>query len=809
MRYFGFLTVLLLISPLCGQAELTWERLARLNEPENKLVILPTAETEKYRQFAEKIWPGVKQVTAPEYIAAGDQPPCSLIVLGLPGSNPLLARVGPNIPLKFQANTVLWVRWRHSVYPPCPMLIVTGPTDEAILNSGNHLDTPFDYLAITDGQVAEQGYFHRISPAKPLDVPMVYDRTYWVGDRKQIKKNFAITEVITPAEAVPGKLKNHDAFVVGTPGNNRFLAAILLQINIGIASSHITARNTHVGDNLILYAKVPPMYKNSNIRIIAGNNAAKMREFTFKDSERTLVDYDYAVIDANTNTTLECGLYPANDARFETRPTPVTPKTLMLEDFDRLSNFLLNCLQNLYTNKEVFGIDIPAILKETREKITGNESPKEFMLLLSDMLGACKGDHLNISPGPSPQWKYIDRTNGIFEPRERDTSYIFGDTSGSDKEVYAYYTKAFRDKLADERNDYGPPLFFFNGDYYTKHDYIYDRVRYPRGLKLLSINGRSAREIQDSLQPKLYKWDWNSSKFYHEQFMAELDLDRGDRLDLVFQDREGKEITMPFVVRAPQRQRFPYYKIGANQVTLFEDSGLLYIRLPQMRDHAPYVEKIRKIDRSKVRAVVLDIRFNPGGADPVWVNTLGALVPKLIRARYQLIRRNTPLLAYYTSSPFTAARVPYLGNEEFLVRDYSMYVRPAKDSLNLNVPIYILTKDIFSAAGKMMLFARYSDQLVTLGERNPLVNHAVGRPEHFYLPNSQLMVRVKMVGNIAGCTSAEDLLNAKPEVELKLSLDELLNFWNPDPALSLEEQLIKHDPYFQKVLELTKPLSTP
>ncbi len=808
MRYFGFLTVLLLILPLRGQAELTWERLTKLNEPADKLVILPTSETEKYRQFAEKIWPGVKQVTAPDYIAAGDQPAYSLIVLGLPGSNPLLARVGPTIPLKFQENTVLWVKWRHSVYPPCPMQIVTGPSDAAILNSGNHLDTPFDYLAIKDGEIAEQGYFHKISPAKPLDAVVVYDRAYWVGDRKQIKKNFAITDVLAPAEALPGKLKNRDAFVVGTPGNNRFLATILQQINIGVTASGITARNAHLGDNLILYAKVPPMYKNSNIRIIAGNNAAKMREFTFTDSERTLVDYDYAVINADTNTTLECGLYPDNDAKFETRPTPVTPKTLMLEDFDRLSDFLLNCLQNLYTNKEVFGIDIPAILKESREKITGNESPKEFMFLLSDMLSACKGDHLNISAGPNPEWKYIDRTNGTSEPWERDASYIFGNTSGSSKEVYDYYTKAFRDKWADVRNDYGPPLLFFNGDYYTKYDYVYDRVTYPRGLKLLSINSRSTREIQDSLQPKLHKWDWTSSKFYDEQFMAGLDLDRGDRMDLVFQDREGKEMSMPFVVRAPQRQRFPRYKTEVNHVTLFEDSGLLYIRLPQMRDHKPYVEKISKIDRTKVRAVVLDIRFNPGGGDPVWMNTLGALVGKPIRSRYQLIRRNTPLLAYYTSSPFTAVRVPYLGNEEFLVRNGGGFiVRPAKDSLNLNVPIYILTKDIFSAAGKMMLFARYSDQLVTLGERNPLVNHAVARPEHFYLPNSQLLVRVKVVGNIAGCTSAEDLLNAKPKVELRPSLDELLNYWNPDPSLSLEEQLTRHDPYFQKVLELTKPQS--
>jgi len=61
-----------------------------------------------------------------------------------------------------------------------------------------------------------------------------------------------------------------------------------------------------------------------------------------------------------------------------------------------------------------------------------------------------------------------------------------------------------------------------------------------------------------------------------------------------------------------------------------------------------------------------------------------------------------------------------------------------------------LSRRISAAAGKMALAAADSQKVINVGERNPVECGKGGKPAYWYLPNSKLMVRMKLVINLLG-----------------------------------------------------------
>ncbi len=332
-------------------------------------------------------------------------------------------------------------------------------------------------------------------------------------------------------------------------------------------------------------------------------------------------------------------------------------------------------------------------------------------------------------------------------------------------------------------------------------------------MKLLSVNGQKTADILASLQPKLRKWDWKNGMFYgktlsgfeRDAFFDRMDIKSGDKLDLLFLDANGNSVALPYIVGEKLspvgRKKFSRTPLPGRKIAFFEESGILYIRVPEMQDPDFYVREIKSLAGRNFRAIVIDIRFNPGGNSMTWIKIVRALIAEPMMIPVKVASRTSPVARDNYRRPFQKEKIDFLSGGEYAVTQVNAELKPDEDSLRLNVPIYILVEDISSASGQFAQFAERADQLITLGKRNPVPLGSPSFPVFFYLPNSRLIVRFKFYIDLYNCRSAEEVFHTRPEVELNHSLNEVIDYYNMDLSLPLEERLKRHDPYFKKMLE--------
>jgi hypothetical protein len=73
-------------------------------------------------------------------------------------------------------------------------------------------------------------------------------------------------------------------------------------------------------------------------------------------------------------------------------------------------------------------------------------------------------------------------------------------------------------------------------------------------------------------------------------------------------------------------------------------------------------------------------------------------------------------------------------------------------------------------------------------------------PYAFSLPHSKFIFSIEPVIDLSGCKIAEDVFHTGVEVPIEPSLEELLDYYNFDEKIPLEEMLTKHDPYFKAIM---------
>ena len=101
-----------------------------------------------------------------------------------------------------------------------------------------------------------------------------------------------------------------------------------------------------------------------------------------------------------------------------------------------------------------------------------------------------------------------------------------------------------------------------------------------------------------------------------------------------------------------------------------------------------------------------------------------------------------------------------------------------------------------------MDICKQSRQLVSVGLPNSQILGVGIDPFAFSLPNSKIIFMLEPVVDLTGARTAKDTHHNDVEVRIKPTLDQLLDYYGTDAALPLEERLNKHDPFFQRVLEL-------
>ena len=202
---------------------------------------------------------------------------------------------------------------------------------------------------------------------------------------------------------------------------------------------------------------------------------------------------------------------------------PRLTRAQMLADFDYLTAMLEKICPLFTVNRKVYDVDITGTLAAYRSRITGGESPEAFYRLIQDALQACRGNHLWVTAAltelPPALHDFLSVYRGFVDPAALETTAAVTIREGG-------------------RRPAGPDLglIYCEGAYYTKFDFTLHGVTYPRGMKLLSIDGISPELFLAEQSDHLDNFDAARKTFY-------------DSGEIPFYTRSGRWGKMPLVFR--------------------------------------------------------------------------------------------------------------------------------------------------------------------------------------------------------------------------------------------------------------------
>ncbi len=505
---------------------------------------------------------------------------------------------------------------------------------------------------------------------------------------------------------------------------------------------------------------------------------------------------------------------------------PQLSKKEMYADFDHLTEMLLNFCYRYQPNRQVYGLDMRQKLASYREKIAKAATMQQYVELVYAAVSACKGNHLWVVRGdmqPAKDWKNIPpkelfQNGGLIEP----VAYPIGNT----------WKTLLNSTLRDRLRVPHIPLLYWQGHYYSAHDTTIGSVTYPRGMKLRAISGRPFMETVTEVQDFLTDFDAERG-FFHGNFDWGGDsfyLYRGDwgkePLELTFEDqiiRLEPEIQKNWQIKQPEMPPFR----TPPAVSYWREHEVIYIRLPAMdRKLLPdYLKQIPEAAaQGKVKAAIIDIRYNEGGSDPVWNQILGLLQTGRENTEWHgAIPHNPAVIRYMTRRrtgkpdnqisekdiamilrPYAVQRIAYLDNAEFLVSSDTYPPFSENCLFPESLPVYLLTHDIYSSAGNLFTLGDRSKLITTVGFDNPRDLGQGVSGFYFSLPHSKLIIRADPWLDLSNCTKASDVDHNKVKVKVEMTAAERLSYQNTETKGRTEEYLLNEDPFVRKALELIK-----
>ena len=620
---------------------------------------------------------------------------------------------------------------------------------------------------------------------------------------KNAREVFKIKDeaVVTDQDALKKNLAGKNIVVYGTPVGNLWLSKHISELPVKIEAEKIVVDKEYPGNNLrFLSVWANPQDPAKGMMIYTAQRAEDIEKINsiFHGPTQFLI--------ARGTQKLKAGFYRKLDkgwgySDYPHAVYPVLTHEQMLADFDALMKIAREIMPTVVANKKVFGLDVIDNLQAYRAKSKEVPSAEDFAVLLDNAINSCKGSHFRTDYINSRLYK----ANAFL--REYTKGYVDELTVSTHEKYFEYIG------IRNQMNLLNIPLFYFNGDYYVRHDFVYQGVTYPAGLKVVKCNGQSPDAVikkwADSFN--MLPWDFRRKKFYHIQFFQIPGLAKSNTLHFVFMDKKGKAVEAGFPAdveveyKAPQRP-------NERAVEYCERSKVLYVRCPIMNPQdIPFFksEIIKQGQNRNIRAAVVDIRGNGGGSDDVWKEILSCLVDGTLIYEEEYGIRNTELAKSYVQrhpsgkeflEKSRPRKISFLDGEEFLVLKDKGELKPAPNSLK--VPVYVLSHSIFSAAGSLTTLAKLVKPIISVGFRNSFILGMGINPFHFSLPNSKFLFTIEPVLDLTGCKTAEDVYHTDVEVEIAPTLDEMLEYYNQEKKDGLEEFLTAYDPFFKAVLRL-------
>jgi hypothetical protein len=468
----------------------------------------------------------------------------------------------------------------------------------------------------------------------------------------------------------------------------------------------------------------------------------------------------------------------------------------MYEDYDALTNIIEQVFPLMEVNRQIYSTDIHGLLSANRkelQKFTNQRTvsqSEQFAELINRTIVGCRGSHFWIV---SPQ--KADFYQGFVD----DDAYRWGGK-------YLGYLRA-----ASAGAKIGLPALYFKGDYYTMYDLTCAGHVYPRGLKLLTCNGKTPDEIAGVLAQSgvFVQWDYDLHKYYTTELYR---AGTNPVVSLQLVQTNGAIVNLEFGSENPPSCRPPKRDAAdvAPLVTLV-NSNILYIRLPAMDPGRMdfYEKQLAQYQKKPVQKVVIDIRDNGGGSDGVWNGLLSLLIDRKLTVVQRLAVKQSEINRQYLprhdfgklieQSGKTEA-IAFLNQETFQVYEATNDICPDTNSLNLACKMFVLSDHIYSSAGSFMNICKQDKRLVSVGVPNAMILGCGIDPFAFSLPHSKLVFTIEPVLDLTDTETARDTQHIDVEVRIEPTLEQLLDYYNTGSEVELEKRLNEHDPFFQEVV---------
>lgn len=548
-------------------------------------------------------------------------------------------------------------------------------------------------------------------------------------------------------------------------------------------------------------------FKGTDLRVIAcwrtpGNPGQPWVLYTAQDSDGIVginsVFHGPAQFDVARGTTvLQSGYYARRNGAWVAGAAPdfefpALTRQQMLEDYDKLASIINQVFPLMRINKQLYGVDVSRLLAANRKEIGKITQTAQFVDLINRTIVGCRGSHFWIAPG-------------------RQT-YYQGFVANDAYELAPSYERYVKGR---EGNGLELPLLYFSGSYYIASDFTCRGRTFPRGMKVLTCNGKRPDVIVKGLERSgvVLDWDYDLKKFYTTGFYKYVPLGTSNSvLSFELKGTNGRAMALQLGGGERAKWQAQEHLSGTPQVTLI-NTNILYIRLAAMdpKQLPFYREELKKYQGKTIKKVVIDIRNNGGGSDETWSTLLSLLLKQKMPVSIALAAKvsgiNSNYLARHAFGKKLAEEgkvehIPFLDNEEFRVLRMSGDGEPDADSLKLECTIFVLSENVYSSAGSLMNFCRQSKQLVSVGLPNSMILGMGIDPFAFSLPNSKIVFWLEPVVDLTDARNARDTHHNDVEVRIRPSLEQLLDYYGTGNEMPLDERLNKHDPFFKRVLEM-------
>jgi hypothetical protein len=222
-----------------------------------------------------------------------------------------------------------------------------------------------------------------------------------------------------------------------------------------------------------------------------------------------------------------------------------------------------------------------------------------------------------------------------------------------------------------------------------------------------------------------------------------------------------------------------------------------------MHSSKEHIKKIRKYGKSKkIERIIVDIRDNGGGNDIIWKEIVNELIDVPFTTDLTIAVKNEPIVKKYLS----------LNHFDTISFEAERYIKLDSRMLETNIPnsqslafskkiILLTNKNIFSSAGSFAAIGNYSDKFITVGTY-PDKPIGVGiTPFYLMLPESGILIQLDPSIDITGSNSYADLFR-KAEVPVEETIESRRIWINKNGNRWKRSFLIKHDPFYQKALQV-------